>query len=68
MNDKVVGKCGACGGEVTVPELWWGVNPPKPTCVRCGAVADTTARLPTLPMVPGSGGRRQNRRGTRATR
>ena len=52
MNVKIVGKCGICGGRVTVPAVWWSVVPPVPTCESCGAVMDDTAHLPTLPMRP----------------
>lgn len=51
-NVRVVGKCGICGGRVTVPTVFWSVVPPKPTCESCGAVVDETAFLPTLPMRP----------------
>ena len=50
MNVKIIGKCGICGGRVTVPVVWWSVVPPVPTCESCGAVVDDTAHLPTLPM------------------
>lgn len=33
---RVVGKCGHCGGKVTVPDVWFGVIPPDPTCESCG--------------------------------
>lgn len=39
MNDRHVGTCGDCGGRVMVPSVWFGVVPPEPTCVRCGATA-----------------------------
>ncbi len=52
MNVKVIGKCSLCGGRVVVPAVIWSVVPPKPTCERCGAVADETANLPTIPMIP----------------
>lgn len=40
MYDKtVVGACSLCGGPVSVPTVWHGVIPPKPTCEKCGAVA-----------------------------
>lgn len=51
-NVRVVGKCGVCGGRVTVPTIWWGVVPPTPTCESCGALVDDTAFLPVLPMKP----------------
>lgn len=49
----VIGKCGKCGGVVSLPKVWWSVNRPVATCERCGAVADETANLPTIPMCPG---------------
>lgn len=54
-NRRPVGKCGDCGGVVSVPTVWLGVVPPRPTCEACGAVEDQTARLPVLPMVPPGG-------------
>lgn len=51
-NYRVVGKCGLCGGRVTVPDFWLSVVPPVPSCERCGAAVDDTAFLPTLPMRP----------------
>ncbi len=32
-----VGTCSNCGGRVSVPQNWCGVNPPIPTCEGCGA-------------------------------
>jgi hypothetical protein len=52
MSKRIVGKCGHCGGKVTVPTMWHGVNPPVPQCESCGAQVDETAHLPTLPMLP----------------
>ena len=49
MN-RIVGKCGKCGGVVSVPHLWWGVGRPPATCEACGAYADESANLPVLPM------------------
>ena len=38
--DKItVGLCGECGGNVTIPQMWSGSQPPTPTCERCWAVA-----------------------------
>ena len=37
MN-RIIGTCSICGGPVCVPTLWYGVNPPSPTCKKCGAV------------------------------
>lgn len=38
MN-RVIGECSICGGDVSVPHIWHGIFPPKPTCSRCGAQA-----------------------------
>ena len=48
--DRIVGVCGNCGGNVTVPDAWLGINPPVPTCHSCGSTARNTA--PVLPMNP----------------
>lgn len=37
--ERTIGTCSLCGGEVTLPTVWWGVVPPVPTCSRCGATA-----------------------------
>ena len=52
MSVKVLGKCNLCGGKVVIPTVWFGIKPPVPTCEKCGAVEDDTAKLPTLPMRP----------------
>lgn len=49
-NRRVVGKCGDCGGPVTTPIHWWGVERAVPACEHCGAAIDETAALPVLPM------------------
>lgn len=36
MSD-IIGTCSLCGGRVTVPEFWGGINPPIPRCESCGA-------------------------------
>jgi len=51
MN-RVVGKCSICGGRVTVPDVWMGINPPIPQCENCYAFEDTTKDLPVVPMKP----------------
>ncbi len=51
MNHPV-GKCGECGGVVSEPSPWMGMNRPPAICEKCGAVADTPINLPTLPMKP----------------
>jgi len=48
--DNVVGKCGNCGGNVTLPRAWYGIDPPEPTCKSCGAVAKS--HLPVVEMEP----------------
>lgn len=48
---KPVGRCSLCGGLVTIPMVWHGVQPPKATCEACGAVEDTSAKLPVIPTV-----------------
>lgn len=52
MDSRVVGKCGACGGVVTVPNVWMGIYPPVPQCNSCHRVADQTAKMPIVPMQP----------------
>lgn len=37
MNDQVVGTCNKCGGRVCIPSAWFGIYPPVPTCIACGA-------------------------------
>lgn len=50
--DRYIGKCGNCGGRVTVfGGAWGGTQPPVPTCKSCGAMADDN-RGPTVPMKP----------------
>ena len=38
MNPQVIGTCGLCGGDVVRHTAYHSVVPPKPMCVRCGAV------------------------------
>jgi hypothetical protein len=54
INEKCIGRCGICGGSVTVPTIFWSVVPPTPQCEQCGALYDGTAHLPVLPMIPAS--------------
>lgn len=49
MN-KVIGTCSLCGGQVCVPTIYHSVVPPRPQCVRCGAVAKRTG--PVIEMEP----------------
>ena len=46
-----MGTCSICGGRVSVPLAWWGINPPTPTCDTCGAVP-AEAHGPVIPMRP----------------
>lgn len=49
--DKTIGVCSLCGGDVVVPEIWMGVHPPKPRCVRCHARPISAAKaIPVIPM------------------
>ena len=48
MGDINVGTCSECGGRVVVPDNWLSVEPPIPTCKRCGA----TAKQPHGPVIP----------------
>ena len=50
MNKIIIGQCSICGGNVSIPEIWHGVNPPVPTCENCGAVKKRN--LPIIPMSP----------------
>ena len=34
----VLGVCSLCGGPVTIPDVWFGINTPTPTCEQCGAI------------------------------
>jgi hypothetical protein len=48
-----VGKCGNCGGEVEVYEIWAGdPHYNVATCKNCGAQADPIASMPTIKMMP----------------
>lgn len=35
---QVIGTCSICGGAVTMPFPWYGIQPPSPTCTSCHAV------------------------------
>lgn len=39
MDYNTIGTCSICGGPVTVPTVWFEVQPPTPTCKSCGAIA-----------------------------
>lgn len=52
MNTHTCGTCSICSGPVTVPNVWYGVIPPTPTCQRCGAIP-VESHGPVIPMQPG---------------
>lgn len=54
MSEIIHGTCSQCGGPVTTPRHWLGVNPPIPTCRRCGA----TKKQPHGHVIEMEGGRR----------
>lgn len=37
----IKGTCSICGGPVTIPIIWNGVQPPTPCCQSCGAIPET---------------------------
>lgn len=52
MNRKPIGTCSQCGGVVSVPTMWHGVNRPVASCERCGATAKASG-----PVIETEGGR-----------
>ena len=52
MN-KTIGTCSLCGGQVTLPTIWYGVTPPTATCSKCGATE--AKNLPIITMRPAGG-------------
>lgn len=46
----IIGKCSICGGSVEVPDVWYGIDPPKGTCRNCGAIKRDD--LPEIDMEP----------------
>ncbi len=40
--EYTIGECSICGGRVTLPESWAGVNPPIPKCKTCGATKENS--------------------------
>jgi excisionase family DNA binding protein len=52
--DKItIGACSICSGPVSVPAVWHGIIPPRPTCEWCGAIKVDDCG-PVLPMIPNS--------------
>lgn len=49
MSNKIIGKCSLCNGNVVIPELWFGVQPPIATCQTCGGVEKN--KLPVIDMI-----------------
>lgn len=49
--DSTIGTCSQCGGPVRVPSVWAGINPPRPMCAQCGAIA-SPAFGPIIETVP----------------
>lgn len=45
---NVIGTCGFCGGQVTIPGIWGGVIPPIPSCANCGR--EVASHGPVMPM------------------
>jgi hypothetical protein len=45
----ICGTCSLCRGRVTLPDVWFGTEPPVPTCEKCHAVAKTDG--PVIEMV-----------------
>ena len=52
LSGEVIGECSICGGDVCVPRIWHGVNPPKPRCNGCGAVARSGPVIDMRPANP----------------
>jgi hypothetical protein len=50
MN-RVIGTCSNCHGDVVVPNVWYGINPPVPTCSQCGATP-VKRNMPVIDMGP----------------
>ena len=51
LDNVIVGTCGLCGGPVSHPRVWHGLNRPPETCEKCGA-SRAGGYGPTLPMNP----------------
>lgn len=50
MSKQIIGRCSHCNGFVTVPDVWFGIYPPVPTCESCGARKKDN--LPVIDMDP----------------
>lgn len=57
----IIGSCSNCGGDVETVDGWAGVNPPRPTCTRCGA----HPKRPVIQMEQGPQEAGPQRRGVR---
>ena len=44
----IVGKCASCGGVVSRPRVWVGLNRPSTTCENCGSQIDAPANEDTM--------------------
>ena len=52
MNKTVIGVCNLCGGKVSVPTHWNGMNQPPVTCESCGAtIAQFSTPMGPLPIL-----------------
>lgn len=51
MNN-VIGTCSLCQGPVAVPRLWYGIYPPIPHCLSCGAIVKNPHYGPVIDMKP----------------
>ena len=36
-NRKIIGTCEKCSGPVSVPNAWYGIKPPVPSCEKCNS-------------------------------
>ena len=49
----IIGTCSICGGPVSTPDVWYGVNPPVPTCDQCGATKADHGPIVNMRPAPG---------------
>lgn len=49
--DRVIGTCSNCGGDVVIPQVWYGITPPTPRCSKCGATP-IKRNMPIIDMNP----------------